>query len=76
MSAEGLAYVIYTSGSTGRPKGVAVTHGGLANYAQWAARLIRRRRGWCSAAFVAGVRPDGDECGRAADFGCAGGGES
>ncbi|CAM5377228.1 hypothetical protein SAVIM40S_08291 [Streptomyces avidinii] len=35
---EGLAYVIYTSGSTGRPKGVAVTHGGLANYAQWAAR--------------------------------------
>ncbi|MFD5799509.1 amino acid adenylation domain-containing protein, partial [Streptomyces diastatochromogenes] len=37
VSADGLAYVIYTSGSTGRPKGVAVTHGGLANYAQWAA---------------------------------------
>ncbi|MFJ7498051.1 amino acid adenylation domain-containing protein, partial [Streptomyces sp. NPDC097727] len=36
VSAENLAYVIYTSGSTGRPKGVAVTHGGLANYAQWA----------------------------------------
>ncbi|MET7794783.1 AMP-binding protein, partial [Micrococcus luteus] len=37
VSADALAYVIYTSGSTGRPKGVAVTHGGLANYAQWAA---------------------------------------
>ncbi|WP_189974489.1 non-ribosomal peptide synthetase, partial [Streptomyces avidinii] len=37
VAADGLAYVIYTSGSTGRPKGVAVTHGGLANYAQWAA---------------------------------------
>ncbi|WP_370740989.1 amino acid adenylation domain-containing protein [Streptomyces sp. Ncost-T10-10d] len=37
VSAENLAYVIYTSGSTGRPKGVAVTHGGLANYARWAA---------------------------------------
>ncbi|MFJ7498039.1 amino acid adenylation domain-containing protein [Streptomyces sp. NPDC097727] len=36
VSAGNLAYVIYTSGSTGRPKGVAVTHGGLANYAQWA----------------------------------------
>ncbi|MEV7116833.1 non-ribosomal peptide synthetase, partial [Streptomyces anulatus] len=34
---DGLAYVIYTSGSSGRPKGVAVPHGGLANYAQWAA---------------------------------------
>ncbi|MET7350966.1 amino acid adenylation domain-containing protein, partial [Streptomyces mirabilis] len=37
VPADGLAYVIYTSGSTGRPKGVAVTHGGLSNYAQWAA---------------------------------------
>ena len=36
-----LAYVIYTSGSTGRPKGVAVTHGGLANYAMWAAGAYR-----------------------------------
>ncbi|MGH7617817.1 MAG: amino acid adenylation domain-containing protein, partial [Gemmatimonadaceae bacterium] len=31
------AYVLYTSGSTGRPKGVVVTHGGLTNYASWAA---------------------------------------
>ncbi|MEV6117136.1 amino acid adenylation domain-containing protein, partial [Streptomyces sp. NPDC052109] len=38
LTADGLAYVIYTSGSTGRPKGVAVTHAGLANYAQWATR--------------------------------------
>ncbi|WP_330333158.1 amino acid adenylation domain-containing protein [Streptomyces sp. NBC_00536] len=37
VAADGLAYVIYTSGSTGRPKGVAVPHGGLANYAQFAA---------------------------------------
>ncbi|WP_330333159.1 amino acid adenylation domain-containing protein [Streptomyces sp. NBC_00536] len=37
VSPDGLAYVIYTSGSTGRPKGVAVTHGGLANYARFAA---------------------------------------
>ncbi|MFI9366987.1 amino acid adenylation domain-containing protein, partial [Kitasatospora sp. NPDC053057] len=37
VRADGLAYVIYTSGSTGRPKGVAVPHGGLANYARFAA---------------------------------------
>jgi amino acid adenylation domain-containing protein len=37
LDAANLAYVIYTSGSTGKPKGVAVTHGGLANYLQWAA---------------------------------------
>ncbi|MDX5569996.1 amino acid adenylation domain-containing protein, partial [Streptomyces sp. ID05-04B] len=37
VSADGMAYVIYTSGSTGRPKGVAVTHGGLLNYACFAA---------------------------------------
>lgn len=32
------AYIIFTSGSTGTPKGVEVDHGGLANYAAWAAR--------------------------------------
>jgi len=37
-TAENLAYVIYTSGSTGRPKGVMITHGGLANYLNWALR--------------------------------------
>ncbi|MFD9698193.1 amino acid adenylation domain-containing protein [Lentzea sp. NPDC059081] len=35
-SADALAYVIHTSGSTGRPKGVMITHGGLANYLDWA----------------------------------------
>ncbi|WP_405974469.1 amino acid adenylation domain-containing protein [Streptomyces sp. NBC_00988] len=35
-----LAYVIYTSGSTGRPKGVMVTHAGLSNHLQWAAREL------------------------------------
>ncbi|WP_230421468.1 amino acid adenylation domain-containing protein, partial [Actinomadura soli] len=40
-----LAYVMYTSGSTGRPKGVAVTHGGLANYLQWAADAYEVGRG-------------------------------
>ncbi|MFD5797635.1 amino acid adenylation domain-containing protein [Streptomyces diastatochromogenes] len=44
-AADGLAYVIYTSGSTGRPKGVAVTHGGLANYAHWAAGAYRTAGG-------------------------------
>ena len=37
IAPEQLAYVIYTSGSTGWPKGAMVTHGGLANYLQWAA---------------------------------------
>ncbi|MBZ5521196.1 MAG: non-ribosomal peptide synthase/polyketide synthase [Acidobacteriia bacterium] len=36
VSGANLAYVIYTSGSTGKPKGVGVTHGGLANYLNWA----------------------------------------
>ncbi len=36
---DDLAYTIYTSGSTGRPKGVLVTHGGLANYLDWALRF-------------------------------------
>ncbi|WNM31437.1 amino acid adenylation domain-containing protein [Streptomyces sp. Li-HN-5-11] len=45
LPADGLAYVIYTSGSTGRPKGVAVTHGGLANYARWAAGAYRTAGG-------------------------------
>ena len=35
VAAENLAYVIYTSGSTGVPKGVEITHGGLANLADW-----------------------------------------
>ena len=39
---EDLAYVIYTSGSTGKPKGVRVTHGGLADYLEWASRQYVR----------------------------------
>ncbi|MFK0173923.1 amino acid adenylation domain-containing protein [Streptomyces sp. NPDC090306] len=34
------AYVIFTSGSTGRPKGVVVTHGNLADFAEWAVRDV------------------------------------
>ncbi len=45
LSTEDLAYVVYTSGSTGRPKGVMVPHGGLANYALWAARELRPETG-------------------------------
>ncbi|WP_171064725.1 non-ribosomal peptide synthetase, partial [Actinomadura soli] len=45
VDAAELAYVMYTSGSTGRPKGVAVTHGGLANYLQWAADAYEVGRG-------------------------------
>ncbi|MCB8949263.1 MAG: amino acid adenylation domain-containing protein [Ardenticatenaceae bacterium] len=33
---DNLAYIIYTSGSTGKPKGAMITHGGLANYLDWA----------------------------------------
>ena len=33
---DNLAYLIYTSGSTGKPKGAMITHGGLANYLDWA----------------------------------------
>ncbi|MDH6576349.1 non-ribosomal peptide synthetase [Kitasatospora sp. MAP5-34] len=40
VSPDHLAYVIYTSGSTGRPKGVMVTHAGLSNHLQWAAREL------------------------------------
>lgn len=38
---EDLAYILYTSGSTGTPKGVMVPHGGLSNYASWAADAYR-----------------------------------
>ena len=37
-----LAYLIYTSGSTGKPKGVPVSHGGLADYLEWASRQYVR----------------------------------
>lgn len=40
-----LAYIIYTSGSTGTPKGVMVRHGGLTNYACWAAKMYLKRHG-------------------------------
>jgi amino acid adenylation domain-containing protein len=33
-----LAYIIYTSGSTGQPKGAMMTHSGMTNYLQWAAK--------------------------------------
>ncbi|VAW36161.1 Polyketide synthase modules and related proteins [hydrothermal vent metagenome] len=36
VQSDNLAYIIYTSGSTGKPKGVMITHGGLANYLDWA----------------------------------------
>jgi amino acid adenylation domain-containing protein len=39
--AVSLAYVAYTSGSTGKPKGAKVTHGGLANYLEWAERAYQ-----------------------------------
>jgi amino acid adenylation domain-containing protein len=36
LQPDNLAYLIYTSGSTGQPKGAMITHGGLANYLDWA----------------------------------------
>lgn len=36
LDRDSLVYILFTSGSTGRPKGVGVTHGGLANYFEWA----------------------------------------
>jgi amino acid adenylation domain-containing protein len=36
VNGANLVYLIYTSGSSGQPKGVALTHGGLANYLNWA----------------------------------------
>jgi amino acid adenylation domain-containing protein len=41
LKPEDLAYVMYTSGTTGQPKGVEITHGGLANLAQWCERAFQ-----------------------------------
>jgi amino acid adenylation domain-containing protein/non-ribosomal peptide synthase protein (TIGR01720 family) len=45
LGGDNLAYVIYTSGSTGQPKGVMITHGGLANYLDWACETYRVAEG-------------------------------
>ncbi|NLE78878.1 MAG: amino acid adenylation domain-containing protein, partial [Rhodococcus sp.] len=60
VRAENTAYVIYTSGSTGRPKGVAVTHTGLASFADVEVRLAEadadsRVLGFASPSFDASV---------------------